>query len=269
MNILDKIIEAKKIEVAQRKTVRPIHQLERETFFSHKTLSLRDYLLREDKTGIIAEFKRKSPSKGIINDLASVTSVTKAYAAHGASGISVLTDQYFFGGTLDDLQAATINNVPLLRKDFIIDEYQLVESKAFGAEVILLIAACLTPTEVKRLSATARDLGLNVLLEIHNEEELGHIVPTVDVVGVNNRDLKTFITDINRSVTLSSLIPKDVIKISESGIDDIASIQLLKQYGFHGFLVGEKFMKEKDPGLAFENFVSALDNANKKPGNEN
>ena len=153
---------------------------------------------------------------------------------------------------------STINEVPLLRKDFIIDEYQLIESKAFGAEVILLIAACLTQEEVKTFAAIAKNIGLNVLLEIHNERELEHICDDVDVVGVNNRDLKTFTVDINRSIELSKQIAGNMIKISESGIDNISSIKLLKEHGFKGFLIGEKFMKEKDPGLAFQNFAEEL-----------
>ena len=258
MNILDTIIERKKFEIAERKRNKSIGELENGPFFKNKSLSFGDFLLRDDKTGIIAEFKRKSPSKGIINNTATVTEVTTAYAKYGASGISILTDEEFFGGSLNDLLESTINEVPLLRKDFIIDEYQLIESKAFGAEVILLIAACLDKKEVKALAAIAKDIGLNVLLEIHNEQELEHICNDVDVVGVNNRDLKTFIVDINNSLELSKQIPADVVKISESGIDNIASINLLKEYGFKGFLIGEKFMREKNPGLAFQNFAVEL-----------
>src|SRR6185503_19644513 len=175
MNILDTIIDRKKFEIAERKRDKSIGELENGPFFKNKTLSFGEFLLREDKTGIIAEFKRKSPSKGVINNTATVTEVTTAYAKYGASGISILTDEEFFGGSLNDLLAATINEVPLLRKDFIIDEYQLIESKAFGAEIILLIAACLTKDEVKVLSGIAKNTGLNVLLEIHNEQELEHI----------------------------------------------------------------------------------------------
>ena len=258
MNILDTIIAKKKIEVAERKKMASVSELEKGTFFKNETLSFKEYLLREDKTGIIAEYKRKSPSKGIINDKSSVTEVTTAYAKYGASGISILTDELFFGGSLNDLLESTNNEVPLLRKDFIIDEYQLVESKAYGAEVILLIAACLTKDEVKTLAAFAKNIGLNVLLEINNEQELAHICNDVDVVGVNNRDLKTFSVDINRSIELSKQIPTDKIKISESGIDSIESIKLLKEYGFNGFLIGERFMKEENPGLAFQNFTKEL-----------
>jgi len=258
MNILDTIIDRKKFEIAERKRDKSIGELENGPFFKNKTLSFGEFLLREDKTGIIAEFKRKSPSKGVINNTATVTEVTTAYAKYGASGISILTDEEFFGGSLNDLLESIINEVPLLRKDFIIDEYQLIESKAFGAEVILLIAACLDKKKVKALAATAKDIGLNVLLEIHNEQELEHICNDVDVVGVNNRDLKTFVVDINNSLELAKQIPADVVKISESGIDNVASINLLKEHGFKGFLMGEKFMKEKNPGLAFQNFAVQL-----------
>lgn len=259
MNILDKIIAKKKIEVEKRKASKSISELEQGPFFKNETLSFKEFLLREDKTGIIAEFKRQSPSKGIINNTLTVEEVTSAYAKYGASAISVLTDEEFFGGSLNDLLAATINEVPLLRKDFIIDEYQLLESKAYGAEIILLIAACLSVEDVKSLAAVAKNIGLNVLLEIHNEEELEHICDDVDVVGVNNRDLKTFKVGVNRSIELGKMIPDNKVKISESGIDDAATIQLLKKNGFKGFLMGEKFMKEKNPGEAFQKFAKDLE----------
>ncbi len=258
MNILETIIAKKKLEVEERKKSKRIAELEHEPFFKNKVIDFKKYLSRDDKTGIIAEFKRRSPSKGIINNSSTVTEVTTAYAKYGASGISILTDEEFFGGSLHDLLEATNNEVPLLRKDFIINEYQLVESKAFGADVILLIAACLKINEVKNLAAFAKDLGLNVLLEIHNEQELEHICDDIDVVGVNNRDLKTFSVDINRSIELCKKIPADKIKISESGIDDAATIRLLRQNGFRGFLMGEKFMKEKNPEEAFKIFVEEL-----------
>ncbi|MEO6329759.1 MAG: indole-3-glycerol phosphate synthase TrpC [Ginsengibacter sp.] len=258
MNILDTIVARKRIEVADLKQNKTIAELQNGPFFKNEVLDFKKYLSGKDDSGIIAEFKRKSPSKGVINKTSTVIEVTKAYTKYGASGISILTDEHFFGGSLDDLLEARVNSVPLLRKDFIIDEYQLIESKAFGAEVILLIAACLTKEEVKTLAGFAKNLGLNVLLEIHNDQELEHICDEIDVVGVNNRDLKTFIVDVNRSIELSKKIPSDKIKISESGIDDAATITLLKQHGFQGFLIGEKFMKEKDPGEAFRRFVAEL-----------
>lgn len=258
MNILDTIIAAKRIEVEQRKKERSIADLESGPFFSSKTLSLKRFILDESKTGIIAEYKRKSPSKGIINDKATVDDVTKAYAKYGASGLSVLTDEQFFGGTLNDLVAATVNEVPLLRKDFMVDEYQLVEAKAFGAEVVLLIAACLSTKEVKKMATAAKNLGLEVLLELHDERELEHVCPEVDLVGINNRNLKTFSVDLEQSIKLADKLGTDFIKVAESGISDVKNIHYLKSYGFQGFLIGEEFMKQQNPGDAFKNFVTEL-----------
>lgn len=258
MNILDKIVAQKRIEVAEKKAAVSIAELEKGKFFANETLSLTKFLLDPTRTGIIAEFKRKSPSKGIINDQVTVEEVTSAYAQYGASGISVLTDQEFFGGSLDDLLAATINEVPLLRKDFMIDEYQLFEAKAYGAEVILLIAACLSPMEVKQMAKRARNLGLEVLLEIHNEAELEHICDEVNLVGVNNRNLKTFEVSIQTSLDLIHKIPKEKPAVAESGISDVDTIVTLRRAGFKGFLIGENFMKQPKPSIAFADFVNQL-----------
>jgi indole-3-glycerol phosphate synthase len=258
MNYLDTIVAHKKIEVSERKRQTSIDSLEKEVLFGRQTRSLVSFLSDIDKTGIIAEFKRKSPSKGIINHLATVKEVTAAYAAHGASGISVLTDKYFFGGTLNDLVEANINTIPLLRKDFMIDEYQLVEAKAYGADVILLIADCLTVNNVKTMASFAKSLGLEVLLEIHNEEELEHICDDVDMVGVNNRNLKTFEVNINTSLDLINKIPKHKPAIAESGISDVDTIVTLREAGFKGFLIGENFMKQASPSVAFADFVNQL-----------
>lgn len=269
MNILDTIIAQKRTEVAVRKQQVSVAQLEREKFFLKETLSLSAFLLNDAKTGIIAEFKRKSPSKGIINDEALVAEVTGAYAKHGASGISVLTDEYFFGGSLADLIAATNNEVPLLRKDFMIDEYQLIEAKAYGAAVILLIAACLTPAEVKQMAITARNLGMEVLLEIHNEAELEHLCDEVTLVGVNNRNLKTFEVSIDASLELINKIPKHKPAIAESGISDVETIVTLRNAGFKGFLIGENFMKQSSPSVAFADFVDKLNTALQKSRKHN
>ena len=258
MNILDTIIEHKRAEVAQRKLDWPKGALEKERYFKRQALSLKKFLLDDRKTGIIAEYKRRSPSKGIINNRDSVEAVTKAYFGYGASGISILTDHEFFGGSLDDLVAARDNSLPILRKDFTIDEYQIVEAKAFGADVILLIAACLSPAEVKTLSAAAKDLGLEVLLELHNENELQHICDTVDLVGVNNRNLKNFEVDLEHSVRLAQQIDDRFVKVAESGINDVKNIHYLKQYGFKGFLIGEYFMKQPSPMAAFKEFAYAI-----------
>ena len=258
MNILDTIIENKKAEVARNKHLISASQLQQHPDFNRPVFSLKQFLLDETKTGIIAEFKRKSPSKGIINADADVVEVTKAYTENGACCLSVLTDADFFGGSTDDLCKARVNNIPILRKDFIIDEYQITEARAMGADVILLIAACLTAAEVKGLAIFAKSLQLEVLLEIHNEAELLHICNETEIVGVNNRDLKTFTVDINRSIELSKKIPADKIKIAESGIDKHETIKIFKEAGFKGFLIGEKFMKEKNPGEAFKQFVQKL-----------
>jgi indole-3-glycerol phosphate synthase len=260
MNILDKIVAQKRLEVAARKKEVPVAQLEKSEGFKRQALSLKEALLNGAGTGIIAEFKRRSPSKGVINGTADVVGVTAAYATNGAAALSVLTDETFFGGSADDLRKARVNNVPILRKDFMIDEYQLVEARAMGADVILLIAACLSPADVKRLAGTAGALGLEVLLEIHNEEELKHICPECDVVGVNNRDLKTFNVDIGTSLGLAEKMGNRV-KISESGISDVKNIELLHAAGFNGFLIGENFMKQDDPAVAFASFVNRLKSA--------
>jgi indole-3-glycerol phosphate synthase len=258
MNILDTIIQHKRKEVEWRKANISVKELERTDLFSRPVLSLTKALLDPAATGIIAEFKRKSPSKGVINGEARVVDVTMAYAVNGATALSVLTDSKFFGGSEDDLRNARVNNIPILRKDFIVDEYQLIEARSIGADVILLIAACLSPSDVKQLASVARSLQLEVLLEIHNEEELQHICDDCNVVGVNNRDLKHFTVDVNRSLELAEKIPANKVKISESGITDTDTIQKLRSAGFRGFLIGENFMKQPDPAIAFASFVKHL-----------
>ena len=258
MNILEQIIARKKEEVAQQKALVAESVLKQMPFYKAPALSMASYLTMPGKTGIIAEFKRKSPSKGIINDSATVEVVTAGYAAHGASGLSVLTDSDFFGGSLQDLTAATVHETPILRKDFMIDPYQIIEAKAHGAEVILLIAACLTPAQVKHLAAVAKDTGLEVLLEIHTKAELEHLCDNIDMVGINNRNLKTFEVDIAHSIALAKMLPAHLPKIAESGIRDVSTIIELKKEGFDGFLMGENFMKTPDPAAAFAAFVADL-----------
>ena len=255
-NILDIIIEQKKIEVDHAKAITSLATLQQSENFNRQTISMRRFLLDESKTGIIAEFKRKSPSKGVINATATVEAVTAAYTKYGASALSVLTDEQFFGGSVEDLKKARINHIPILRKDFMIDAYQIAEAKAMGADVILLIAACLTPQQVKELAAYATSLQLEVLLEIHTEQELEHICDETSIVGINNRDLKTFTVDINRSIELSKKIPGNKLRIAESGINDIETIRIFKNEGYHGFLIGENFMKQPDPTVAFAQFVN-------------
>jgi len=258
MNILEKIVSHKRTEVAEARKMTPVAELEKRPFFGRQVLSLRASLRDPDKTGIIAEFKRRSPSKGVINDRVSVVEVTKGYTEAGAACLSVLTDRDFFGGSPADLEAARVNAIPILRKDFIIDEYQILEARAMGADVILLIAACLKPKEVERLAEFAASLGLEVLLEIHGDDELDHICDATPIVGVNNRDLKTFTVDIERSIRLSQQLPVDKLLIAESGINRVETMWHMRDSGFHGFLVGEHFMKEQDPAIAFASFVQQL-----------
>ena len=258
MDILKKIIEVKRVEVEERKKQFSIEELKAMPLFERKPVSLKQSILDESKTGIIAEYKRKSPSKGIINDKVTVKDVTTAYARFGASGISVLTDEAFFGGSLKDLSEAFLTEVPLLRKDFIIDEYQIIEAKAYGASVILLIAACLTKEEVNRLGAFAKTLGLEVLLEIHDESELEYMGEHSDLVGVNNRNLKNFEVTLDHSIALIRKMPTETIVIAESGISSINDILILKEAGFNGFLIGEYFMKHANPSIAFAEFSNQL-----------
>ena len=261
MDILEKIVAAKRKEIEKYKPLSSIERFRKEGFFWEiANRSLKQSLLAEGSTGIIAEFKRKSPSKGWFKTKElEVEPVVTCYNSKGAAGISVLTDEEFFGGDLDDLiQTKVISDIPVLRKDFIVDEWQIAEAKAFGADVILLIAACLSPAEVKQLAIFTKTIGLEVLLEIHNEEELDHVCDEVDMVGVNNRNLKTFEVDINTSLNLINKIPAAKPAVAESGISNVETIVSLRKAGFKGFLIGETFMKEPDPGKAFSTFVTEL-----------
>ncbi len=258
MTILDKIIADKKLEVAERKQLISISDLEKTAAFGRKCLSLRHSLL-QSKSGIIAEFKRKSPSKGWIHADADVQKITSGYSYNGASGISILTDFPYFGGTPEDLISARANIAcPVLRKDFMIDEYQLFEAKSYGADVVLLIAAALTKNECKNLAQKARELGLETLLEVHNAEELEHINEHITLVGVNNRNLKTFEVSTEISVELAQLIPNEFVKISESGISNVQTVRELQKTGYKGFLMGENFMKEENPAEALKKFIEEL-----------
>ncbi|MEJ2884086.1 indole-3-glycerol phosphate synthase TrpC [Pedobacter sp. GR22-6] len=260
MNILDKIVLRKREEVALAKQAVSISQLEASVHFNRTPYSFEEFLLAEARSGIIAEFKRRSPSKGIINDGVKVSEVTKAYNLAGASALSVLTDTDFFGGrNMDLLEARAANEIPILRKDFMIDEYQIIEAKALGADIILLIAAILTPDEIEHLAEVAKGLGLNVLLEVHNLEELQRsVIPELDAIGVNNRNLGDFSVDIQTSFDLVDEIPDDFLKISESAISDPKIITSLQEVGFDGFLIGENFMKTENPGKAMTDFVREM-----------
>lgn len=260
MNILDQIVLTKKAEVEMARKLVPVHALEAAAYFDRQPYSLKEFMLAPERNGIIAEFKRRSPSKGVINDHSTVVEVTNGYAAAGASAISVLTDTDYFGGHPKDLmEARAANAVPLLRKDFMIDEYQILEAKAFGADIILLIAAILNPVQIDTFSKLAKSLGLNVLLEVHNREELERSInPNLDAIGINNRNLADFTVDIQTSFELVKEIPNEFLKISESAISDPKIINQLKLAGFNGFLIGENFMKTANPGAAMRQFTEEM-----------
>lgn len=260
MNILDKIIEHKRKEVEERKSLYPVKLLEQSIYFGTPPVSLRKYIQREDKSGIIAEIKRKSPSKGIINPHVSIERTSIGYMQAGASALSVLTDKEFFGGSNDDLTLARkYNFCPILRKDFTIDEYQIVEAKSIGSDAILLIAAALDPGRLKQLADFAHSFKLEVLLEVHNEEELQDNQDAgADLIGVNNRNLKTFELSIEVSKRLAGQIPTEAVKVSESGIESVSTIIELKKFGYDGFLMGQNFMQHSRPEEACKEFIDKL-----------
>jgi len=259
MHILDEIAQFKKQLLERKKQVVSLKELESAALFSRTCYKLTDFLT-DSPIGIIAEHKRRSPSKPHLNFKTNVFNVAKGYEEAKVSGMSVLTEQKYFGGSLEDLLLARASvKLPLLRKDFVVDEYQIIESKAHGADVILLIAACLTPDEVKSFSALARQLGMQSILEVHNQSELEeYVCDTIDVIGINNRNLKTFDVNLDTSYSLLELIPKGFLKISESGISNTQEIVKLKQAGFDGFLLGETFMKSVDPGAKANKFITKL-----------
>jgi indole-3-glycerol phosphate synthase len=258
-SILDRIVTDKHTEVALRKQLIPIKQLEHSVLFEHQSPSLSTRLINST-SGLITEHKRRSPSKDCINQNLNVQDVAKGYETAGACGMSVLTDMKYFGGSLEDLLNSRAScEIPLLRKEFIIDTYQIVEAKAYGADVILLIAAILSRDEIQAFSRLAQSLGMEVLLEIHNEDELQKsIMPSLNMIGVNNRNLKTFEVSLETSRTLSGLIPDEFVKISESGIRTVEDIKSLQPYGYKGFLIGENFMKTENPGAAAADFINLL-----------
>lgn len=263
MSILDTIAQHKRREVNDRKQTTPVRELENRTLFQRPVASLKNQLLHPDASGIIAEFKRKSPSKGVINSTAKVGDTTRHYVQAGASALSVLTDENFFGGSdVDFLTTRMANNCPMLRKDFVLDEYQIIEAKSLGADVVLLIAALLEPATIKQYVLLAHSLELEVLLEVHNETELmQNLNANANLIGVNNRNLRTFEMSIDISKRLFPLIPNEVVKVSESGIDSVEAISELFKIGFQGFLMGQKFMEQPDPGLACSDFIQKLKRA--------
>lgn len=261
MDILSEIVSHKKKEVADAKALYPAKLLEQSLYFTGKPVSLKKYITRPDKSGVIAEIKRKSPSKGMINEHVSIERTSIGYMQAGASGLSILTDRKYFGGSSEDLQVArSYNFCPILRKDFIVDEYQIIEAKSIGADVILLIAAALKKVEVEKFATLAKSLGMEVLLEVHSLQELqSSITDKVDLIGVNNRDLKAFKTDIQISKDLAAEIPNDFVKVTESGLHRPEVVNDLKKYGYEGFLIGERFMKFGRPEKAAKDFISQLE----------
>ncbi len=259
MNILETIVEQKKKEVAEKKAIMDVDFLKfLNDDFERKGLSLKEKLFNGEPN-IIAEFKRKSPSKGWMNEGIHISAVIHDYEEHGAAAISVLTDKEFFGGELEELKIARREvDIPLLRKDFMIDEFQLYEAKSYGADIILLIAACLSKQQAQQLAQKAKELQLEVLLEIHSEKETEYICDEVDIIGINNRNLETFVTDVKTSMHLIEYLPKDKPVISESGITDVDTIIDLYNIGFRGFLIGETFMKAPKPAIAFADFMKTL-----------
>ena len=261
MTILDKIIAFKKTEIAKIKAEVAIKKLVESPNFARTVLSLKKSLLEVGSSGIIAEFKRQSPSKGIINDTSTIVDVTNGYLNANVAAQSILTDTSFFGGSMADLMEARVINQqkPILRKDFIVDAFQIVEAKAIGADAILLIASCLKAAELKNYGQLAIDLGLEVLYEVHTQEDLDKINDLDNkIIGINNRNLNTFEVDIENSIKLADQIPDTCIKISESGISDPKIIMGLKEFGFQGFLIGECFMNTENPGEACQEFISQI-----------
>lgn len=258
MSILTEIAAAKAKELDICKKQTSIKDLEKSEFFNRQTISFRNSL-KQSPTGIISEFKRKSPSKGWINESARPETVCSAYQRSGASALSVLTNSEYFGGSNNDvISARRTTTLPILRKEFVIDEYQIYEAKAIGADAILLIAALLTPQQVKDFASQAKKIGLETVLEIHDEKELDHLTYNVDMVGINNRNLADFKVDTKASFKLGEVLPKDFLKISESGLSEPSTISDLRLVGFKGFLMGQTFMQEKNPGIACKEFIDRL-----------
>ncbi len=259
MNILDKILETKRLEVSGAKKNKSFERILAEAQAIVRPVNSFSQALSQSPTGIIAEFKRRSPSKGFIKEHADVQEIVSGYAESGAAAISVLTDRDYFAGSLDDLRRAReITDKPLLRKEFIVDPYQIAEARIAGADAILLIAAALSPERCAALAEFANSLSLEVLLELHDESELGHINERVQVAGVNNRDLTSFVTDTAVSRRMAAHLPEGLVRISESGISSPQAVLELRREGYKGFLMGENFMKRPDPAQALRSFIKEL-----------
>jgi indole-3-glycerol phosphate synthase len=265
MNTLEQINANRKKQVSEQKKLYPVPLLEKSIYFPSKTISLEKYIRRYDKSGIIAEIKRKSPSQGVINKYMDVEKTSIGYMQAGASAISVLTDYTFFGGSNEDLSVARkFNYCPILRKDFIVDEYQIIEAKSIGADAILLIAASLTKAKIKTFTDLAKSLGLEIIAEVHSRNEIDKIPDVATIIGVNNRNLKSQQIDINTSFQLLNHLPKEKTKISESGIDKAEAIIELKKIGYSGFLIGSYFMRHPEPSTVCKAFIASLEQLNLK-----
>ena len=259
MDILEKIIASKKHEISNREKKHDRDDLKTRPYFKREVYSMSAALTQASSSHIIAEFKRQSPSKGVINDQANVLDVARGYEKAGCAGVSILTDGPYFGGAPEDILTVREHiKIPILRKDFIIDEYQIFEAKAMGADLILLIAEALTKKTVHQLAKCARLIGLEVLLEMHSQEQLDKICDEVNIIGVNNRNLKEFKVDIETSLSLAEQLPAGFVNISESGINSADTIIKLMGAGYQGFLIGENFMRSDDPAAAAEGFVRNL-----------
>ena len=259
-DVLSEIITAKRKEVEQQKRKLPLKTIKDEIKTEKfNTLSFKE-ALQNSSSGIIAEFKRKSPSKGWINKDADAGKITQSYRENGAAALSVLTDAEFFGGSLRDLDFATgKTTIPVLRKEFIVDEYQIYQSKMFNVNAILLIAAAITPQECAQFTDLAQSLQMDVLLELHDERELDYITPQHNIIGINNRNLGSFVTDVQKSFKMIDFLPKEAVLVSESGISNPETVKELRQAGYKGFLIGENFMKTDDPGASLRKFISEIE----------
>ena len=261
MKILDKIVRDKKLEVDKLSSNSSIKELESSSLFSRQCISLKDSILKSSG-GIICEFKRRSPSNNNINYKSNISEVVKGYQKAGAAGLSILTNKQYFDGDIQDiLKIRDIASIPILRKEFIVSEYQIIEAKSIGSDAILLIASILSKEEIKNYSLLAKDIGLEVLFEIHDNEELEKLSgENIDIIGVNNRNLDTLEIDLQNSVDLYNKIPNSFVKISESGISKVESILKLREVGYQGFLIGENFMKTDDPFESANNFIKEVEN---------
>jgi len=259
--ILSEIVDYKKKEVSERRKQVSLDSLMKSIERPVRKYSLCNALQEKGCSGIIAEYKSKSPSAGVINNVSKVEEVTRGYVAAGATALSILTDSHFFGGSFDNLRTARKHNpCPILEKDFIVNEYQIYEAYALGADAILLIASILSCSQVESFSKLCKDLGMESVLEIHSRDEIDHVCPSVDIVGINNRDLRTFEVNMSNSIEIARYLSNNILKISESGINRAEDVKKLSRAGFNGFLIGSRFMKSPDPAESCRNFILEIKN---------